>query len=256
MSHASLLREVQLLGRRSLTEMWRTPEALVPSLFIPIFFLLVNVGQVSKTFPSSTPFLFGQTYAAFQLPLSLMFATSDGAAAGGMVEDILSGYFDKLRATPMSRTALVLGRLVSTFVRSFAVGLLLCLLSMTIGVRFASGPVGVLVILVEMSLWSVIFAGTMQLLALKTRSYAALNASQIIFFPVMFLTPNFVPRTLLARPMEVLAAFNPVTYLIESMRALILEGFQASVLLRAFSVLGVLVTIVVVANVRMINKSA
>ena len=60
-----------VLGERALREARRTPEALVPTLFIPLFFLVVNVGQAGKIFPStSTSFLGGQSYAAFQLPSS------------------------------------------------------------------------------------------------------------------------------------------------------------------------------------------
>ena len=60
-----------VLGQRALREGWRTPEALLPTLFIPLFFLVVNVGQAAKIFPSaSTEFLHGQGYGAFQLPSS------------------------------------------------------------------------------------------------------------------------------------------------------------------------------------------
>jgi ABC-2 type transport system permease protein len=101
-----------LLGQRALREGWRTPEALLPTLFIPLFFLVVNVGQAAKIFPSaSTEFLHGQGYGAFQLPSSLLLAASFGTAALFLVEDIEGGYFDKLRAAPVSRTAIVLGHL-------------------------------------------------------------------------------------------------------------------------------------------------
>jgi ABC-2 type transport system permease protein len=68
--------EVALPGRRAVREVIRYPEATIPTLFIPLFFLVVNIGQVSKTFPSTTPFLNGQVYVAFQLPVSLMFAVA------------------------------------------------------------------------------------------------------------------------------------------------------------------------------------
>ena len=72
--------EVVLLGRRAVREIARYPEATIPALFIPLFFLAVNIGQVSKTFPSSTPFLHGQGYVAFQLPVSLMFAVATASS--------------------------------------------------------------------------------------------------------------------------------------------------------------------------------
>jgi hypothetical protein len=51
------MNELLLLARRSVREIARYPESTIPALFIPLFFLAVNVGQVSKTFPSTTPFL-------------------------------------------------------------------------------------------------------------------------------------------------------------------------------------------------------
>ena len=60
-------------------EGWRTPDALLPTLFIPLFFLAVNVGQAAKIFPGDTTrFLHGQGYGAFQLPASLLLAASFG----------------------------------------------------------------------------------------------------------------------------------------------------------------------------------
>ena len=72
-----------VLGRRALREGIRTPEAIVPTLFIPLFFLVVNVGQVARIFPgSSTAFLHGQGYGAFQLPSSMLLAASFGSDPG------------------------------------------------------------------------------------------------------------------------------------------------------------------------------
>src|SRR5437762_10119842 len=111
-----------LLGQRALREGWRTPEALLPTLFIPLFFLVVNVGQAAKIFPgSSTGFLHGQGYGAFQLPSSLLLAASFGTAALFLVEDIEGGYFDKVRATPVRRSAIVLGRLFAEGVKALLI---------------------------------------------------------------------------------------------------------------------------------------
>src|SRR4029078_728381 len=99
-----------VLGQRALREGWRTPEALLPTLFLPLFFLVFKGGQAAKIFPSaSTEFLYGQGYGAFQLPSSLLLAGSFGTAALFLVEEIEGGYFDKPRATPVSRPSLGLG---------------------------------------------------------------------------------------------------------------------------------------------------
>jgi ABC-2 type transport system permease protein len=242
------------LGRRALIEAWRTPEALFPTLFIPLFFLVVNVGQAAEIFPSaSTEFLKGQGYGAFQLPSSLLLAASFGTAALFLVEDIEGGYFDKLRAAPVPRTAIVLGRLIAESVKGVLIAAVLILVALPFGISVASGPLGFLLLVVLTALWAVVFAGFMQLIALKTRSAAATNSGGLIFFPLLFLTPNFVPRGLLTRPMEIAATFNPVTYVMEAMRSLILEDFAWERILPGLGVVAVLGALMLALNVRMIR---
>jgi ABC-2 type transport system permease protein len=224
------------LGRRSLREAIRQPDALFMTMFIPIFFLVVNTGQAAEIFPSdSTGFLEGQGYGAFQLPITLLLAASFGMAALFLVEEIEGGYFDKLRAIPIPRYAIVLGRLVAE------------------GISIASGPLGFVLLILLSALWGVVYAGFMQLIALKTRSAAATNSGGLIFFPLLFLTPNFVPRDLLTEPMEVAATLNPVTYLMEALRSLILEDLVWADIWPGFAVVAVLGAVMLALNVRMIQ---
>ena len=241
------------LSARSLREAQRTPEALFPSLFIPLFFLVVNVGQAGKVFPSTTDFLQGQGYAAFQLPSSLLLAASFGASALFLVEDIEGGYFDKLRAAPVARTAIVLGRLAAEAVKGAVLISVLLLVAMPFGVRIASGVVGFVLLVLLAVGWAVVYAGFLQLVALRSRSAAATQSAGLVFFPLLFLTPNFVPRDLLTRPMEVAASFNPVTYVMEALRSLILDDLAWSRLAPGVLVVAVLLVVVVAANVRAVR---
>src|SRR4051794_34264395 len=134
------------LGQRSLREYTRSLDAIVPTLFIPIFFLVVNTGQAAKIFPSgSTPFLHGQGYGAFQLPTTLLLASSFGAAALFLVEEIEGGYFDKLRATPIPRAAIVLGRLIAEGAKCAGIAAGIFLLPPPFRVKIATGPARLLV---------------------------------------------------------------------------------------------------------------
>jgi ABC-2 type transport system permease protein len=244
-----------LLGQRALREGWRTPEALLPTLFIPLFFLVVNVGQAAKIFPSgSTPFLNGQGYGAFQMPNSLLLAASFGTAALFLVEDIEGGYFDKLRAAPVSRTAIVMGRLIAELVKGVIIATALVVLGLVFGITIASGPLGFVLLIGITALWGVVFVGFMQLIALKTRSAAATNSGGLVFFPLLFLTPNFVPRDLLTRPMEIAATFNPVTYVMETMRSLLLRDLVWSEIWPGFVVVVLAGLLMLQLNVRMINN--
>ena len=244
-----------LLGQRALREGWRTPEALLPTLFIPLFFLVVNVGQAAKIFPGeTTDFLHGQGYGAFQLPSSLLLAASFGTAALFLVEDIEGGYFDKLRSAPVSRTALVLGRLIAELAKALLISVLIVVLGMIFGITIASGVLGFILLVALTALWACVFVGFMQLIALSTRSAAATNSGGLVFFPLLFLTPNFVPRDLLTRPMEIAATLNPVTYVMEALRSLILEDLDWSAIWPGFAVVIVLGALMLFLNVRMINN--
>jgi ABC-2 type transport system permease protein len=243
-----------VLTRRAVVEGVRSLESLMPVLFIPLFFFVVNIGQAGKIFPKEgTPFLEGQGYAAFSLPTALLTAASFGTAALFLVEEIEGGYFDKLRATPIPRHAIVLGRLLSETLKNLLITTVIVIVGMLFGVRIESGPAGFVLLLVIMSVWATVFAGFMQLVAMKSRSAAATNSASFIFFPLLFLTPNFVPRDQLTRPMEIAASLNPVTYIMEAARSLILEGIEARELLTCAGVLVVGMVLAVALNVRAIN---
>ena len=243
------------LGRRALLEVVRSPDAIFPTLFIPVFFLVVNTGQAARIFPSdSTGFLEGQGYGAFQLPSALLLAASFGAAALFLVEEIEEGYFDKLRATPIPRSAIVLGRLIAEAAKCVLIGAVIVLLALPFGISIASGVPGFLLLIALTAGWGVVYSGFLQLIAMATRSAAATQSGGLVFFPLLFLTPNFVPRDLLTRPMEIAATFNPVTYLMEAMRSLILDDLDWSAIWPGFAVLAVLGVLMLWLNVRMIAR--
>jgi ABC-2 type transport system permease protein len=153
----------------------------------------------------------------------------------------------------VSRSALVIGRLHAEAVKSLFITTVLVVLALPFGVSVASGPVGFLLLLILTSLWAVVFSGFMQLIALKTRSAAATNSGGLIFFPLLFLTPNFVPRDMLTRPMEIAATLNPVTYVMEALRSLILQDLTWTPVARGFGVVAVLGVLMVTLNLRLIR---
>ena len=217
------MNETVLLARRAIREVWRLPAATLPMLFIPVFFLIVNLGQVNRVFPRSTPFLDGQHYVAFQIPVSLVFAVSTAASGLAMVTDIDIGYLDKLLAAPIRRTAIVWGRLGADLVRGLLAATLVLAIGFAFGARVRTGIVGIVLLIALAALWGVAYAGIAIAIALKTKNVQTTNASFIIFFPLLFLTPNFVPLNLLAGPLKTVARINPVTYVITGLRDLVLS---------------------------------
>jgi ABC-2 type transport system permease protein len=237
--------EILLLGRRAVREVLRMPEATIPTLFIPLFFLIVNIGQVSRTFPSSTPFLRGEGYVAFQLPVSLMFAVATATSGLALVTDIELGYFDKLLVAPVRRSSIILGRLMADLVRGMGAAALVLLIGIALGTSVRSGVLGALVVIILSALFGVAYAGFAILIALRTRTVQATQSSFILFFPLLFLTPNFVPFGRLSSLMNTLAHINPISYVIVGLRGLVIDGWnpgQLAVCVGVIVALGALLT--------------
>jgi ABC-2 type transport system permease protein len=246
--------EVLLLGRRSVREILRYPEATIPVLFIPLFFLAVNIGQVSPTFPDTTPFLKGQGYVAFQLPVSLMFAVATATTGLALVTEIDSGYFDKLLVAPIRRTSLILGRLTADLVRGIAGSAIVLLVGIVIfGAHVQSGPAGAVLVVLLAALFGVAYAGFGILVALTTRNVQATNTSFLLFFPLLFLTPNFVPFDRLSPVMETLAKINPVSYVIVGIRSLIIDGWVVDKILVCLGVILVMGVVLIGLSLRAIK---
>jgi ABC-2 type transport system permease protein len=147
----------------------------------------------------------------------------------------------------------VLGRLVAEYVKGVVIAVAIVALGLIFGIEIASGALGFVLLVLLTALWSVVFVGFMQLIALKTRSAAATNSAGLIFFPLLFLTPNFVPRDLLTRPMEIAATLNPVTYVMEALRSLVLVDLDWTDIGQGFAVVAVLGVLMLALNVRTIN---
>jgi ABC-2 type transport system permease protein len=243
-----------LLGRRATREILRYPEATIPVLFIPLFFLAVNIGQVSETFPSSTPFLNGQGYVAFQLPVSLMFAVATATSGLALVTEIENGYFDKLLVAPIRRTSIIFGRLSADFVRGIGGSAIVLAAGLAFGAHIESGILGALVIILMAACFGVGYAGFGVLIALHTRNVQATNTSFLLFFPLLFLSPNFVPFERLTPLMETLARLNPVSYVIEGLRSLVIEGWDLDKLAVASGVIVLMVVALTGLSLRAIHN--
>jgi ABC-2 type transport system permease protein len=166
-----------------------------------------------------------------------MFAVCTATSGLALVTEIDLGYFDKLLVAPIRRSSIIFGRLAADMVRGLAVATLVLLVALAFGMQVRSGILGALVLVLLAALWGVAYAGIGMLVALHTRNVQATNASFLVFFPLLFLTPNFVPFELLTPLMEALARANPVSYVIEGLRSLVLEGWVPDKLAICFGVI-------------------
>jgi ABC-2 type transport system permease protein len=237
---AGFVADCASIAGRALRAIPREPEAVIPALFIPVFFFVVNVGALEKVAEAQAVEGTVTDFRAFQLPVAILFAVTGISRASALVTDIQDGYFDRLLMTPIRRLALLLGLMIADFALVIALCIPVVLLGFAFGVRFETGIAGILAFILIAGLWGLAFTGFPYAIALKTGNPAAVNTSFILFFPFAFLTTSFLPEAALSGWLATVADWNPVTYILAGMRSLILSGWDGSELVPAFlSIAGV-----------------
>ncbi|HOU40785.1 MAG TPA: ABC transporter permease [Promineifilum sp.] len=228
---AGLLSQIGMVTRRNLTVILRTPQALLPPLIISVFFLVIYESTLGEA-AGFLPGLSGNSYLGFILPLSLVSSAlaGSGLAAQNLVRDIESGYFDKLLLTPASRAALLLGPILAGGVILGLQALFVIGVGLLMGLEPATGVAGLLVIIGLAILLGTGFAGFTVSAALGSGSAAVTQAASFLFFPLTFLTASFVPLELLSGWLRAAARVNPITYVLEAMRALLNDGWNMGLL--------------------------
>ncbi|MGI8864864.1 MAG: ABC transporter permease [Solirubrobacteraceae bacterium] len=116
--------------------------------------------------------------------------------------------------------------MAAELVRGSAASALVLLVGIALGARVQTGVLGAVVIVLLSALFGVAYAGFGILVALRTRNVQATQSSFLLFFPLLFLTPNFVPFDRLSPLMETLARINPVSYVIVGLRSLVIDGWD------------------------------
>jgi ABC-2 type transport system permease protein len=233
---AGFVADVTAIAGRALRAIPRDAESVIPPIFIALFFFLVNVGTLQQLTENTIP---GFDFRAFQLPTAILLGVTGVSRAPALVIDVQDGYFDRLLLTPVRRVAILLGHLAADVAVAAVLTVPIVVVGFVLGVRFESGPLGILVFIAIASLWSLAFSGFGYAIALKTGNPGAVNSSFLLFFPFLFLTTSYVPRSELSGWLDVVAGWNPVTYLLEGMRSLVITGWDVDDLAKAFLAIGI-----------------
>jgi ABC-2 type transport system permease protein len=216
---AGFVHDTTSVAGRALRAVPRDLAAVIPPVFIALFFFLVNIATL-KRLTGSIP---GFDYTAFQMATAILLGVTGISRAPSLVLDVQNGYFDRLLLTPVRRTSILVGHMAADVAVAVALLVPILILGFILGVRFQAGPLGVVVFMLLAALWSLAFAGFGYAIALKTGNPAAVNSSFLLFFPFLFLTTSYVPLSQLSGWLAVVAHVNPVTYLLGGLRSLVLE---------------------------------
>jgi ABC-2 type transport system permease protein len=233
------------VARRSVRRTLRQPAAVVFPLVFPILLLLVNTGGLNAS--TNLPGFPTDSFLAFALAVPFiqgaLFATMN--AGTDLARDIQTGFLNRLALTPIRGSALLGGTLAGIVVIGVAQAIFYLAVGLAFGVDFAAGPAGVAVLLVFAALIALGFGAIGSFLALRTGSGEAVQAFFPVFFVFLFISSMNTPRNLIAVDwFRALATINPVSYLLECVRSLVIDGWDWEALGLGF---GIAVTIGVVA---------
>jgi ABC-2 type transport system permease protein len=237
--------QVLLLARRSVLRTARQPANVVFPLVFPLLLLAVNAGGLDAA--TRLPGFPTDSFVAFALAIPFiqgaLFATMN--AGTDLARDIQTGFLNRLALTPMRGVALLAGQLGGVLTMGVIQALVYLGVGLAVGVRLESGPLGILVLLAFAILVSVGFGALGAFAALRTGSGEAVQGLFPLFFVFLFLSSMNMPRNLIEIDwFRFVATANPVSYLIECVRSLIITGWDGEALALGF---GIAAAITVVA---------
>lgn len=229
------MNELALVARRSLMRTARQPFFIVPSLVFPLFLLAVNSSGLQAA--TKIPGFPADSYIDFALTVTFMQGALFAAITAGttVAGDIESGFFNRLALTPLTGSALLVGQLSG----SVAIALIGILTFITVGLiagaSIAAGVLGCLVLIVLALLVAVAFAGIGTAIGVRTGRAEAVQGVFPLLFVTLFLSSSNLPRNLIqADWFREIATYNPISYLIEGMRSLIVFGWDGEALAQGF----------------------
>ena len=174
----------------------------------------------------------------------------------GIVQDIDSGYLDKMRVAPISRAAILLGKGMSDAVRIVIQTLVILGLGALLGMTFATGILGILLLLVLAAGFGIAWSGISNTIALATKnSELTLMISILTTFPLLFLSTAMMPYAFLPSSVQAIANYNPITYIADGLHAIVIKGFDWSILGYAFAITLVVGVITVTSSTLMFRRA-
>jgi ABC-2 type transport system permease protein len=235
------LSELKLVMGRSLRRTLRQPALIFPNILFPLLLLAINSAGLAKA--TKIPGFPTDSYLQFLMTVPFMQAALFSAVAAGteLATDIQNGFINRLQLTPLRRAAILMGEMTGAMAVALLSDIVFLIVGLIVGVDFAGGPAGV-VVLVALSLLSALgFAGLGAMMAARSGSAEAVQGLFPLLFVMFFLSSLNLPRPLISADwFRTVATWNPVSYLVEGMRSLIITGWDGTALWRGFLAAGVI----------------
>ena len=211
------------ITRRNLLVWMRVPAYIVFTVIQPVMFVLmfryVFGGAIQVNVPGGyvnflMPGIIGQTAA---------FATFGTAIA--LAQELKKGVIDRLRSMPMARSAVLAGRLVADTARMLLTILIVVGVGYAVDFRFENGIVPAIFMIVLATVFGLAICTIAAFTGLAIGDEETVQAFGLIWlFPITFLSSAFVPISTMPGWLQAFANNQPVTYVIDTMRAMAVGG--------------------------------
>jgi ABC-2 type transport system permease protein len=223
------LAQARALGRRSIVGTLRQPQVWLPGLLFPMFIAAVNTSTMGRTtqIPGFPPV---DSLLDFLLPASITQSVLVGGLSAGSdtATDIQTGFFDRLLASPVSRTSILVGRLAGAAVTGAFQAVIFMTVYGIFGVRVEAGPIGMVLLVAYAMILALVIGGFAAMLALRTGSAEAVQNVFPLTFIGLFISSAFFPTQLMHGIYRSIATRNPVTWMVDGMRHQVIVGLDWS----------------------------
>jgi ABC-2 type transport system permease protein len=244
---SGLATQIGYLAVRTIVRTARQPANVIGSLAFPLALLAVNSGGLEaatnlRGFPTDS-------FVAFALAVPFiqgaLFSTINAGA--DLARDIQTGFLNRLSLTPMRGSALLAGQLLGVMAVGVFQAVVYLVVGLAVGVDVEAGVAGVLVLLLLAGIIALGFGAIGTFIALRTGSGEAVQSFFPALFVFLFISSMNQPRNLIDIDwFRIAATANPVSYLIESVRSLIISGWDAEALALGFG-FAILISVVALA---------
>jgi ABC-2 type transport system permease protein len=227
----SLGEQVRKLARRSIVRTIRQPVVIAPTLIFPLFMLaVVSAGGAHATEVKGFP---THSYVTFILGSVLVIGASGaGTMAGNALgSDISTGFLRRLALTPMRAWTLIVAQLAGVAVLGMVQGSLYLLVGLAAGASVKAGVGGAIALIAVVLLLVLAFGSIGLLAAVVTGSAEQVQALVALVLALLFMSSMLMPRNLIHDDwFKTIATYNPMSYLVEATRSLLISGWDGEAL--------------------------
>jgi ABC-2 type transport system permease protein len=249
-----ILRDIWLVYLRYMGLLLRNPAWIVIGVLQPLLYLLL-FAPLLKSIAAMPGFPPGGAYNVFVPGLLIQLGLFGAAGVGfSLIAELRFGVVERMRVTPVSRLALLLGRALRDIFTIVVQALILILLSLPFGLSIH--PLGMLVILALLALIGLLFASISYALALWLKSedsFAPLMFTSTL--PLLLLSGVLLPLTLAPAWLRAIAAANPLSYAVDAARAIFNDNLGDLSVIKGVAIMAVLAVLAVVVAARSFNRA-